>query len=268
MLLSNIKKIGIEQDNCKIYSNLEKERNIKKVVAKIEKYGINNVVLEKELYKNTLFINYLNAYEINIFNGRWLEKYLIFELLDYILKKKDIKREETELAITVNEITDLAIETIKILAKQYKKITVVTNHMSKLRKIEKDIYEEEGIIIIISNNQKKSLAKAQIIINMDFNNEIINKYKINDSAIILNLEGNVKIESKRYNGININDYEIDIENKEIIFRENMSIFKNKDLYESQIYTRDTFQNIRQIIKKSGVYIKEIYGKNGKIERFY
>ena len=56
LLLSNIKKIGIEQDNCKIYSNLEKERNIKKVVAKIEKYGINNVVLEKELYKNTLFI--------------------------------------------------------------------------------------------------------------------------------------------------------------------------------------------------------------------
>ena len=60
---------------------------------------------------------------------------------------------------------------IKILSKQYKKLTIVTNHIEKLRKIEKEIKEKEGILIILSNNKNKSLLKSQVIINMDFNQE-------------------------------------------------------------------------------------------------
>ncbi len=37
---------------------------------------------------------------------------------------------------------------------------------------------------------------------MDFNKELLNRYKINENAIIINLEGNMKIDNKRYNGIN------------------------------------------------------------------
>ena len=103
---------------------------------------------------------------------------------------------------------------------------------------------------------------------MDFNNDIINRYKINENAIILNLEGNVKIQNKRFNGICINNYEIGIENMEKVFREDMNKFNKKDLYEANIYARDTFKNIRNKIQKDGIYISDIYGTNGKIERFY
>lgn len=262
-----IQKIKIEQDNCKICLNLEKEKNIRKLIKKLIKNDVTNVVLSKELCENKNLINALNANDINIFDGRWLEKYLSIQILDYIVMQKGLKREETEIAVTVNQITDLSIATIKILAKQYKRVTVVTNHIEKLRKIEKEIYEKEGILIVVSNNQKKSLLKTQIILNMDFNKELLNKYRINEEAIIINLEGDMKIDEKRFNGINVNNYEIDVGREEVIWRQNMQNFRTKDLLEAVLYMKDTFDSICSKIRKNKVSIKELYGINGKIERF-
>ena len=238
-----IRKMKIEGDYCKIYLNLEKEKNIKKLINKLIKNEATNVVLSKDLLENKNLINAINASNINIFDGRWLEKYLSIQILDFIIQQKNINKEETEIAITVNQITDFSIEIIKILAKQYKKVTTVTNHIEKLRKIEKEIYEKEGVLIVVSNNQKKSLSKAQIILNIDFSKEILNKYKINENAVIVNLEGNMKIEEKRFNGINVNDYEIEVGREEIIWRENMKNFRTKDLLESVLYMRDMYNNI-------------------------
>ena len=260
-----IRKIKIEEDNYKIYLNLEKEKNIKKLINQLAKNEVTNVVIDKELCQNKNLINALNAYNIRVFDGRWLIKYLAIEILDYIIGQKNIKKAETEIAVTANEITDLAIETIKNLAKQYKRVTVVTNHINQLRKIEKEMYEKEGILIVVSNNQKKSLLKPQLILNIDFNKEVLNKYNINENAIIINLEGDIKIDSKRFNGVNINDYEIGTGREEIIWRENMKKFRTKDLLEATLYMKDTFHNIRNKIKKDNISIKELYGINGIIK---
>ena len=202
----NLYKMKIEKDNFKIYANLEKERNIIKVIKKLIKNGTTNVVLSKELCENRDLINAINSSGIDIFDGRWLEKYLVFEILDYVIKQIGLKKEEIEFAITTNEITDISIEIIRTLATQYRRLTVVTNHIEKLKKIEKEIYEKHGVLIVISNNQKKSLLRPRIILDLDFNKEVLNRYKINEKAIIVNLEGNMKIESKRFNGININGW--------------------------------------------------------------
>ena len=262
-----IEKIKIEQDNCKISLNVDKERKIKKVIKKLIKNEVTNVVLSKEFDENRDLINALNASNIKIFDGRWLQKYLAVQILDFIVNQTNIKKEECEIAITVNQITDLSIELIKISAKQYKRLTVVTNHTEKLRKIENEIYEKEGILIVISNNQKKSLLKSQIILNIDFSKEILNKYQVNENVIIVNLEGDIKINQKRFNGINVNDYEIEVGREELIWRKNMEKFRTKDLLESVLYMKDTFQNICNKIRKNKVSIKELYGVNGKIERF-
>ena len=58
---SFFRNIKIEQDNCKIYLNLEKGKNIKKVINKLLKREMANVVLSKELCENKDFINALNA---------------------------------------------------------------------------------------------------------------------------------------------------------------------------------------------------------------
>lgn len=263
----NLYKMKIEKDNFKIYANLEKERNIIKVIKKLIKNGTTNVVLSKELCENRDLINAINSSGIDIFDGRWLEKYLVFEILDYVIKQIGLKKEEIEFAITTNEITDISIEIIRTLATQYRRLTVVTNHIEKLKKIEKEIYEKHGVLIVISNNQKKSLLRPRIILNLDFNKEVLNRYKINEKAIIINLEGNMKIESKRFNGININDYEIEVGKEEIVWRENAKKFKNKDLLEAIMYMKGSFNNIRNKISKNKISIKEVFGVNGKIERF-
>lgn len=266
-ILDSIRKVKIKEDNCFTALNLDKDKNVKYLIKKLVKLQTTNVVLSKEIFENKNVINALNAYNIDIFDGRWLIKYLSFEILDYIIMKKQIEKGQIEIAITSNEITDLTIETIKKCAKQYKKVTVVTKYLDKLRKIEKDIYEKEGIMIIVTNNTKKSLLKAEMILNMDFSKEILNKYQINENAIIVNLEGDMKIDNKRFNGIVVNDYEINVGREEVIWRENMKNFKCKDNLESVLYTRDTFNNIRRKILKNKITIKELYGINGKIERF-
>lgn len=266
-VIESIKKIKIKEDNCYTYLKLEKEKNIKKLIKKLIKNEATNVVLSKDICEDRSITNALNAYNIDIFDGRWLMKYLSFEILDYIIIQKQIKKQETEIAITSNEITDLTIETIKKSVKQYKRITIVTTHLDKLRKIEKEIYQKEGIMIIVTNNQKKSLLRPNIILNLDFSKDTLNKYKINENATIINLEGNMKIENKRFSGIVVNDYEIEVGREEVIWRENMKKFKTKDILESVLYTRDTFNNIRKKIGKNKITIKELYGINGKIERF-
>ena len=85
-----IYKVKIEQDNCKIYLNLEKGKNIRKVINKLINNEATNVVLSKELSKNKDLINALNANNIKVFDGRWLEKYISFEILDIDLLYPDI----------------------------------------------------------------------------------------------------------------------------------------------------------------------------------
>lgn len=259
------RKIQFEKDNVKIYFDLSKGKNSQRLVKKLLLNGANNVVIDKRIIECNNLLNLLRANDIKIFDGKWLERYLILDILEYIVNKKQIIKAETEIAITANEITDLLIEIIKNLSKQYKKLTIVTNHIEKLRKIEKEIKEKEGIVIILSNNKNKSLLKSQIILNMDFNQELINQYKIFENAIIINVEESIKIDSIRFNGIIINDYEVEIGRKEFIWREGIEKYKQKDLIEADLYVRDTYKNIKRKIQKNNISIKELYGINGIID---
>ncbi len=259
------RKIQLENDNIKIYMDLEKGKNTRKLVKRLLLNETNNVVIDKELITCEKLINLLKSNDIKIFDGKWLEKYLILDILEYIINKKQIIKAETEIAITANEITDLLIEMIKILSKQYKKLTIVTNHIEKLRKIEKEIKEKEGILIILSNNKNKSLLKSQFIINMDFNQELINQYRIYEEAIIINAEENIRIDAIRFNGIVINDYEIEIGRKEFIWRDGIEKYRQRDLIEAELYVRDTYKNIRKKIQKNNIKIKELYGINGIVK---
>lgn len=245
-----------------------KEKNIEKIAAKtkktIEKYSNSKkVVLSKDMKEET-YINYLNTYGIEIQNGRWLFEILLPDITEYIIEKRKLKKEKIKISMLINDLTDIELENIKILARKYKTINIVTNHIEKFKKLEKKLDEEEGIIITITNNKKKSLIKSEIILNIDFPKELINKYIIKDDAIIVNIKGKIKINKKRFNGLNINNYEIDYREDKKDNKALNNKYYLKDLYESKLYKKQRICEIREKINLDKVIIKQLILNNGQI----
>ena len=204
-------------------------------------------------------------YKINVINGRWLFLVLSDKVLDYIVEKRNLEKKETNVSVLVNEnICDYVMENIKQISKKYKNVNIVTAHIEKFKKLEKEILEESGIIITISNNKKKSLKRSNIILNVDFTEEELNKYNITDEAIIVNIKENVEINKKRYNGLNINDYEISFEKFDEFDYEKDKLYWKKDLYEASIYRKQPYQYIERKINKDKVKIVELIGKRTSI----
>ena len=256
------------KENVIILPDLEKikekdiERTAKRTKKIIDKHSRSKkVVISKELQENKLYINYLNNYGMEIANGRWLFQILLTKITEYIISKKNI--EKVHISILVNNINDIEIENIKDIAKKYKNVNVVTNCMERLKNIEKQL-EDEGIIIAVTNNKKRSLLKSDLILNIDFPKELINKYRINENAIIVNTKEKIKINEKRFNGLNIHDYEIDFREDKKDEKILNQKYYLKDLYEAELYKKQRLDVIKQKIKLDGVDIKKLILNNGEL----
>lgn len=245
--------------------DLKKSKVLANKTKKIlSKTNCNKVILSKEIKKQQDYQNYLYTYNFDIIDGRWLFEILMLKSLKYIIEKKNMKKEEVSISILVNDINDNILENIKEIVKEYKKINIVTNHIEKFKKIEKQILEKEGIMLVISNNRRKSLLKSKIILNIDFPTELINKYQIYEEAIIVNLKGNVKIEKKRFNGININDYEICFKYENEFDFEKKEKYNKKDIYEAKIIKKQPYKFIMKRIDEDQVKIIELVGNKSTI----
>ena len=243
-------------------------KKIEKIAQKTKKIILKysnskKIILSKKLQEETLYMNYLNSYGLDIQNGKWLYEILVSDIIKYIINKKKMKKEEINLSILINDLTDIEFENIKKLAQSYKNVNIVTNHIEKFKKLEEQLMEE-GIVITISNNKKKSLMKSQIILNVDFPKELINKYMINDEAIIVNIPEKIKINKKRFNGILIKNYDIDFRNdlkeEKYLAEDN---FYLKDIYEAQLYRKQSIEEIRKKLKRDNVVVKKVYLNNSE-----
>lgn len=277
---SIFQEIKIIEDECQIQKTISKisTKKLEKIVKKIKKKNINPVVLSKEIKQNQEFIEMLNNYDITIFDGKWLMQYMLQDIIVYLKEKQKIKTDD-EITILANDLNNEVKQNIKTFANIYKKIRIVTNHLEKFKKLEQELYEENGTPIIITNNKRKALAKSELIINFDFVQECINQYNINENAIIINLGEKIKINKKRFNGIVITDYEVEIEKNdeedetevlESIIKKQTE-FALKEILEERIYTEskkqlnfNIFQTVQNAIKKYKINIKELNGINGVI----
>ncbi len=124
------------------------------------------------------------------------------------------------------------------------------------------MYEKKGIMLVLSNNKKKSLQKAKIIINFDMRQDMFSNYQINRNAVIINLSDSIIEMEKSFNGIIINSIEIDDINYKI---RNYYLFEYIDLYESNIIEENKFNKILEKIKEDNIVIKGLLGKRGKIQ---
>ena len=244
-----------------------KEKQIEKIAMKTNKIirkcsNSKKVVLSKDIRKEQTYINYLNSYGIEISDGRWLFEILLPDVTKYIIEKKKIER--VNISMLINDLTDVEMENIKLLAKEYKSINIVTNHIERFKKLQKDLEDDEGIIITLTNNKKKSLMKSQIILNVDFPRELINKYNIKDDAIMVNIKGKIKINKKRFNGLNIHDYEIDCRDDRKDIKVLNKEFCLKDVYEGGLYRKQRVSEIREKLRLDGVVIERLVLNYGEL----
>ena len=243
-------------------SNKIRNKKIIKIAKRINKKlydnNIENVVLSNYLEENEILKQKLYCQNINILDGRYLFYLLIPEIIEYILKRQKVKLQNGEVTLLINDFTQNNAKIITYIAQNVKRVNIVTNHSNKFKKIEDYLYNELGVILNITNNKNKSLSNANLIINIDFPEEIINKYEINSNAIIVNIFNEIKIRAKKFNGININYYKACIPKEYQI-----DGFQNNLVYESSIY-KYSYENARKDIIANKIRIKKLVGINGDI----
>lgn len=104
------------------------------------------------------------------------------------------------------------------------------------------------------------MLKSKIIINLDFPEELINQYDINNKAIIINILEKISIYKKKFNGVSINYFRINMPEKYV-----MPEFNDEIIYESIIYQYKELEDIRDRIVKDKIKIKKLIGNNGLVE---
>ncbi len=232
------------------------KENINIIQKIINKNSKEKIILSKELKKYEK--------ELNLSKKGSKIVFFVYDILKYIANKINIKIELQNIYILANEYNKENIEIIKYLSNKVKTINIVTNNIVKYRKLEEKLYNEEGILITITNNKTKGLKRANFIINLDFDNETIKNYNMNMNSIIINCANNKIDVLKYFQGIIINDIEIKIEEK----KENEELYKEFDkteIYSSFQSKKETYIETINRIKNDKVEVEGLVGMSGNID---
>ncbi len=238
----------IRIENNYFYIPENNEKIIKKLLEKLQVKNIDYIISE-----NDININY------NRFNGKYLIKYALPEIIDYCLNIIDINPKQQEIHICVEKFSKENIDIIETLVERVKVVNLVTNHLKQFQELEKRLDKNERYITV-SNNKRKSLKKSNIIINLDFKN--LNEYNVNRNAIIINCNKELNL-NKDFEGICIERIDIEISKILRIFSENKNMNK-QELFEAELAKQQNYDEARYILEKSKIKIKKLIGKRGII----
>lgn len=182
------------------FNNRKREKVFNNLNSVINLYKFDTIIFEKEIKKIS---NYHSENDkINL--GEHLLK-----IIEYIIEKKKLDT-DISIAIMVNNFTGNIKNTIYQLAIKYKHLSIVTDRLNTGLKTQEYINNKYGIILKVSNNKRKALKNAKLILNIDMDSVMLNQYTILDDAILMNLNEKVEIKSKRFSGLNLNKIEFSI----------------------------------------------------------
>lgn len=240
---------------------------LKKIENAFDKIlNMQNTYVLAESLKNKKIYNILNAKKIEYLNTNKIKKVLSIQVLEYILSIQKREIQNSEVSILANDNSNINVYVIEKIARNALNVKIISNKIHKFKKLEEKLYNEHGIAIQFSNSYKKSLLKSNIIINLDFDEIDLNEYLIYDRAIIINCTNqNIKIKSKLFNGVVINNFNVNLK-KDLIEKfkklEIYNNFSNIDLIASILEQKDYMTNLDDY----SVKIKSLYGNNGQISK--
>ena len=162
------KEIG---ENKKLYliSNVEKETTYKKIIKKLEKEKTKTQKMQIVLAKKIKpYKAYFQGYKI--VDGKLTYIYSIENLLENILEEQPLALQD--IYLLANQYTAESTNLIKKIAPKVKTMNIITKEIEKYKALE-EILQEQGIMMSVSNNKKKSLKKAKIITKIHINPKIV-----------------------------------------------------------------------------------------------
>ena len=240
------------------------KRCMKKVNKLMIKYNLNTVALSNSLKQ---IIN-IKEYNINCINENALMPYLIKEILNYILEIKKSKTGLEDLYICIKDLNKFYIENIYYLSNYFKTINIITPNINNFKKVLNKL-EQNGALVTLANNKEKSLKRAKLILNIDFNIEEFAKYTIYRKAIIISIKEQSPYKNLGFEGIEIKNVQIDIkeEIKELFKKhfllENYSLCT---LYKCLLNENLNFEESKKKMQEDKIEITKLYGNNGEISQ--
>ena len=227
-------------------------------------YGV-NIVLSSYLSRQEVFTKCFK--HLKMIDGTKIFNILLLELVGYICDKQGENMNEQNISILVNNDTGNIIQSILLLSENVKGITIVTNNINKFTDVGNQICDKLGMVVKVTNNKKKSLYKANIIVNMDFKEEDINRYTVNKDAVIINVYNKNVTYKKNFNGIIINSFETIFDKQDEQFFKTFNLYDSFDkvqLLETILCENTNFKNMRIKLNNSKIVIDKVIGNNGYI----
>lgn len=232
-----------------------------KIKKYVDKIGITELIFEDNL---NYLRDKLDRYFIS--DGKLIMKKNLIGIFEYIFKisKKNINLENVY--VLVNEYNKQNTYIINELIEKFKTVNIITENIKKYRRME-NYWFNEGILITVSNNKRKSLKNAKYIINIDFDKNKILMYNINSNSIIINLSYEDIKPKSNFNGVLINNIELKIDkNKEDFINEFYGNINKKIFLETIIKKNiKELDYIKKINYNYNVKISELIGTRGRLE---
>lgn len=259
-------------DNNYVIAVSNKKKDRKKVKEKlariIKKLGIDAVVFSKELegdFKNDI----CEMINIKVVNGKKLMEFMEYDIVKYVLDKQNADTKKEDIYIVFKRDSNLNLDFLKRFLENFRLVNIVTNDVDKLKNIQDNLLDNEGILISVSNNKRKALKRAKYILNINLTKEELEKYRINREAIIVNIGENVKYDEPCFDGVNINYFKISCPDEYLErFEQVGSQFNLAQMYESILLQdrvdKTKLEAVYSRIKEDNIKIVELIGNNGPI----
>ena len=209
----------------------------------------------------------MKAEKFELLNGKELMKIYLLDILDYIFKLNNKNMNLENIYLCVDEYNKYTLQIIQKIILKFKTVNIVTENLLKYQRLENSIYEN-GELITVSNNKKKSLRNAKYIINFDFLKEKLEKYNICNNAVIINLNKKNLDLVKCFSGIIINNFELKIDkNQSDYIKEYYGEIKEKIFIESMYFRKGIIYDFdNQIGSQFNAKITELVGVRGNIQK--
>ena len=243
-------------DKDKKYLNINKKYIDEKVLKKmLKKCKIEDAQF---VYSNNIKLSQ-NLKE-NKYTGKIILRNMIIPLLEHFENNLNIDFRLENIFLTVDN--DKNKDIIVDLGNKCKSISLVTDNIRKLYRLDSKLNKDDNIIVSVSSNRRKALQRAKIVVNFDYDEIFFENFNINRNCIIINLSNNVLTLKNSFQGSIIEKLEIDYINKYENFI-NIDNFDKTILYETFIYD-ENYDNAKEIMRFDNCRIKKVLGMRNEI----